>query len=132
MQTMLVKPICPSAMTKIPRAPSRKTIRPQAFKQYVPVHIQDKIRVVEVANGRLATVGLAVGATIGNFQGKSFGQQFDEEKVLVAVLIAAMYAFTTYQAINGYEKKQQYLELKTTRMAMIFMTLLFGMEVFIS
>lgn len=117
----------------VPKAPVRRSLvvrnnAPQSPTP-VPVPIKDRVRIVEIAAGRSAILGLFAGTVIENLAGISFVQQWQTEKPIVAAVVATMALVTALPNLErGITKPQVKAELGTNRMAMVFMVILFGME----
>lgn len=95
-------------------------------------HLADKIRVVEVAAGRLAVGGLLGTSLVGNFTGKSVLEQAVDEKylILIFILLVLKVTLTEDSIKNGFSEDKTRLELNSTRLGMVAMTFIAGLQLF--
>lgn len=89
-----------------------------------------RVRVVEKAAGRMATAGIVTGAIVENLYSVSFLTQLRHEIVPITILGAVISVATARahpQGIDELEKLKD-PEIINGRVAMVLITLLFGME----
>ena len=92
--------------------------------------VVDRVRLVEVAAGRLASGGLLGTSVFGNFTGRTVSEQFNDGQVFIAIFVT----FVVLATINpdswrkGVGATEASIELRSTRLGMIAMCLIFAME----
>ena len=108
----------------------QKTIFKPCQATQVNVDWKDRARLVELSAGRTATLGMVIGTAISNIQQISFLTQLKTEPFFI-ILTSSIIACTTIipKFKTGITKKEIGEELKIARLAMVFMTILFSIEI---
>jgi hypothetical protein len=101
----------------------------QNIESQIPEKIIKHIRVIEIALGRLAMIGLG-SATVGElYKHKTILAQFNCEPENIIILSLSILALSIYPAINvGYDYEDQYEEKVIGRCAMIAFSIFIYLE----
>lgn len=88
------------------------------------------MRVIELLNGRVATIGLVTGCVVEQFTGNTYLYQLSTEAIPLAVLYIIVSNVFVIPVIKsgGITEEENQQELNMSRLAMLLMCILFGME----
>ena len=102
----------------------------EKIKSRIPPPVKNKVRIVEVASGRCAMLGLFSGTAIINTTGTSFYTQYTEYKLPIYAVCLLVALATAIPNREGVTKEQLAVgELRAYRTAMVFMVLIFSLEI---
>jgi uncharacterized protein YqhQ len=111
---------------KHPLKPSLPTFDPfQGIKSKIPDLVIKRVRVVEVAMGRLGLIGFSFGFGKKVFNNQTIIEQFSSDPMSIIVLALAVFIISVYPSIEkGYTYDEMMIERILGRMAMFSFTCL--------
>lgn len=89
----------------------------------------DRVRLVEVATGRVALGGLFLTSLVGNVTCTSMIAQYQSHPVLVCAFAATIFASSVLPKLpDGLTAQEASVEIGAGRSSMVVMTLLYALE----